>query len=275
MSHLLTPSRVLARADGGEPLPTVFRSLDARGIKPRRGQITMVAGQTNAGKSMWALYYCIRLARLGERVLYMSADSDEHTQGTRMAAAITGHPTSDIEQALEAGGVDYYADELDSLDVRMDFNSNPSLDDIDLTMAAYEELFGQWPTVLVIDNLINVEGVGDEGSSEKSGLLEIQRVLKYICRQTGVAIPLLHHCSEAEGKPHYPPTRKAVMQKVNELPENILTVAYDDEQQRFGMAAVKLRNGRADPTARNPVWLAVDMERCRFADSKVDLAMGV
>ena len=153
----------------------------------------------------------------------------------------------------------------------MDFNSSPTLVDIDLTVAAYEELFGAWPTVLVIDNLANVQGFSDEGGSEKHGLMEIQRVFKSFCRETSAAMVLMHHCSEAQGKPHLPPPRSQVQQKVNELPENILTVAYDPQTDLFGVAAVKLRNGKADPQARNPVWLVADMDRCRFADTKLGL----
>lgn len=273
---MLRASRVLARADAGEPLPTVFRSLDSRGIKPRRGQITMIAGHTNAGKSMWALYYCLRLAQKGERVLYFSADSDEHTQGTRMAAMTTGQRTEDVEAAVATeSGMSYYADALAEVNIRMDFNSNPTLEDIELTLAAFDELMGEMPTVIVIDNLLNVEGFGGEGETEKNGLIGIQKVLKHICRTTHAAVLLAHHCSESEGKPNQPPARKAVMQKVSELPENILTVAYDPEGERFGIAAVKLRNGRADPSARNPVWLAVDMDRGVFADSKYDLVTGM
>ena len=268
---MLTASRVLTRAQAGEPLPVVFRSLDRRGIRPRRGQITMVAGQTNAGKSMWSLYYALRLSEQGERVLYFSADSDEHTQGTRMAAMITGQTTESVEEGIKAGGQAYYEDALGGVDLRMDFNSNPTLDDIDLTVAAYEELHGAWPTVIIVDNLINVEGYSGEGDSEKHGLMEIQRVLKHICRQTSTAILLMHHCSEAEGRPYYPPTRRRILQKVNDLPENILTIAYDPTTEQFGIAAVKLRNGKADPEAREPVWLAADMDRCRFADTKIEL----
>lgn len=222
----------------------------------------MVAGQPNAGKSMIALYICMKLLELGERPLYFSADSNESTQASRMAAIVTGTPARDVEASLEAGGLAYYEDELADLDLRLDFNSNPSLDDIELTLAAYEEMYGAWPSVIVVDNLMNVEGSGDE--NEKAGLVEIQKVFKYICRQTGAAIIVLHHCSESEGKPGMPPARKAIQQKVNELPELILTVAYNIESNMFGVAVVKNRHGKADPAAKDPVWLWVDMDRGRF-----------
>jgi hypothetical protein len=260
---VLTLSQTLGRADGGEPLPTVFTALERRTYRPRRGQVTMIAGQTNAGKSMFALYYALRL---GEPTLYFSADSDEATQFERAAAMTTGHRMDDVREALDSGGGPYYEDELDSLtDFRMDFASNPSLDDIEQTLLAYDELHGRFPGVIVVDNLVNVVS---EHESEKKGLMEIQQVLKYICRETGAAIFLLHHCSEADGKPYQPPPRKAVQQKVSEIPELILTVAFDPVQNRFGVAGVKNRNGKADPEAREPVWLVADMDTGRFFDDR-------
>lgn len=263
---MLTAARALSSAGAVDPLPEVFPLLSRHGVRPMRGEVTMLAGVANAGKSMFGLYYALQLAQKGERVLYFSADSSEMTQATRLAAMLTGQSISGIREAVASGGLAYYEDVLADVDIRLDFNSNPTLDDIDLTMAAYEETFGAWPTVCLIDNLMNVE-TGDS-DNEKSGLIEIQKVLKYICRQTDVAILLMHHCSEAEGKPNQPPPRKMIQQKVSELPELILTVAYDGESSRYGLAAVKNRHGKADPGAKNPTWLWADMDSGRFFDDR-------
>lgn len=265
---MLTLSRTLGRADGGEPLPTIFRELERRGIRPRRGQVTMIAGQPNAGKSMFALFLALKLA---EPTLYFSADSDEGTQVTRAAAVVTGHRIHDIEEALHTGGQAYYEDELTSLEnFRMDFASNPTLDEIELTLLAFEEIYGRFPGVIVIDNLINVVA---EHDNEKKAFMEIQKVFKYLCRETGAAIFLLHHCSEADGKPWAPPPRKAIQQKVNEIPELILTVAFNPQTNEFGIAAVKNRNGKADPAALDPVWLWADMDTGRFFDDRFAATM--
>lgn len=265
---MLTLSRTLTRAESGEPLPTVFPVLERRGIRPRRGQVTMIAGQPNAGKSMFALFYAMQL---GEPTLYFSADSDEGTQVTRAAAVVTGHRIRDVEEALQNGGLPYYEDELSELaDFRMDFASNPTLDDIELTLAAWEEIYGRYPAVVVIDNLVNVVA---EHDNEKKAFMEIQMVLKHMCRTTGAAIFLLHHCSEAEGKPYNPPARRAIQQKVNEIPELILTVAFNNLTNQFGVAAVKNRNGKADPAAQDPVWLWADMDTGRFFDDRYAATM--
>jgi hypothetical protein len=262
---VLTLSQTLGRADSGEPLPTVFPALERRTIRPRRGQVTMVAGQPNAGKSMFALNYALKL---DEPTLYFSADSDEATQVTRAAAVVTGHRIRDVEDALMNGGQGYYEDELAGLrNFRMDFASNPTLDEIELTLLAYEEMYGRFPGVIVVDNLINVVA---EHDNEKKAFMEIQKVFKYICRETGASIFLLHHCSESEGKPYHPPKRKTIQQKVTEIPELILTVAYNPMTNQFGIAGVKNRNGKADPEALDPVWLWADMDTGRFFDSRYD-----
>lgn len=260
---MLTLSRTLARANSGEPLPTVFRSLEERGIRPRRGQITMIAGQPNAGKSMLALFYALSM---GEPTLYFSADSDEATQGGRAAAIVTGVPAREIEEDIRNGGLGYYQDAMaDLAGIRMNFGSSPTLDDIELELLAYEEVFGRFPGLVVVDNLMNVVG---EHESEQQGLIDIQKVMKSLCRETGSAIFLLHHCSEADGKPYDPPPRKAIMQKVSQLPELELTVAFNPMTNRFGIAAVKNRNGRSDAGAKDPVWIWADMDRGRFYEEQ-------
>ena len=62
-------------------------------------------------------------------------------------------------------------------------------------------------------------------------------------------VVVLHHVSENDSKPRYPASRKALMGKVSQLPELILTVALDGDQ--FHIAAVKNRDGVSDPTAES------------------------
>ena len=65
------------------PLPDAWRSLAAKQIKFRRGQVCMVAAQPNAGKSMFALIYAIKTK---VPTLFFSADTDTTTVAIRAAA---------------------------------------------------------------------------------------------------------------------------------------------------------------------------------------------
>ena len=262
-------ARALTKARQGQPLPDIFPALRARGIRIYGAETTMIAGQPNAGKSFIALFAGLFWAKAGEWVLYFSADSNEATQTTRTAANLTGHPVRDVREALAHGGEPYYEEILTEgvpQSFMFDFNSNPSLDDIELTLRAYDELFGRYPSVVVVDNLMNVEDSGDENA--KRGLIEIQKALKYWSREHGVGWLLLHHMSEAVGDPVKPMPRKALQQKVSEIPESILSVAYNPDSKEFGVAAVKNRHDVADPKAANPVMLIADLDRCRFYDNR-------
>lgn len=270
---MLSPARALVKAGENDPLPTVFPALERRGIRMMRAEVTMIAGQPNAGKSMVALYMSKIFSEMGERVLYFSADSNESTQSTRLAAVVSGDRIAEIRQSVSEGGLGFYEQQLEDVDIRFDFNSNPTLDDIELTMLAYEEMYGDHPTVVIVDNLMNVEGASGDGDNEKHGLIQIQKFMKWMCRDTRAAFIVLHHCSEAKGKPHLPPARSEIQQKVNELPEVQLTVAYNRETSQLGVAAVKNRHGRADPSAADPVWLWADMDRGRFFSEKFDAVM--
>ena len=265
---MLTPARALARSSAVDPLPEVFPALTARGFRFMRAEVTLLAGMPNAGKSFIALWMAKVWAEAGERVLYCSADSNEMTQLPRLAAMLTGHTTRTVREGIEGGGAAFYEDALSDVDIRFDFNSNPTLDDIELTMAAYEETYGEYPSVVIIDNLINVEGVGAEGDNHKQGLMEIQKVFKYLCRTTEAAFIVAHHCKESDGKPGWPPRRKAIQLMVNELPEAEVTVAYDPDTKQFGFGLVKCRHIQADPEATDPVWVYADLDRAAFYNDR-------
>jgi len=57
-----------------------------------------------------------------------------------------------------------------------------------------------------------------------------------------------------------------------ELPEGILSVAYNAATFEFGVAAVKNRHDKADPGAKDPVMLIADLDRCRFYSDRYQAA---
>jgi len=185
-------------------LPDVFPSLQSEGIRFRRGQLTMIAGQPNAGKSLIALWLAVQMK---VPTLYISADTDAYTTAIRAAAMATGHQVATVEEAFLTGmGKDFYTQELASIGhLQFDFAPSPTLDEIDLAIRAYGEAYGEYPHMIIVDNAMNVVSMqGDEWS----GLREIAKAMHHIARETDAAVLLLHHTSEAEGKPDMPPSRK-------------------------------------------------------------------
>ena len=246
-------------------LPDLFPSLAADGIKFRRGQMTMIAGQPNAGKSLIALWMAVQMK---VPTLYISADTDAYTTALRAAAMVTGHQVSSVEEAFMTGeGKDFYMEELASVThLQFDFAPSPTLDEIDLAIRAYGEAYGEYPHMIIVDNAMNVVSMtGDEWS----GLREIAKAMHHIARETDAAVLLLHHTSESENRPDLPPSRKAIQGKIAQLPEMILTVALLPYNGEFRIAAVKNRFAKHSAGGDHYVTLYADASRMTMYNDSV------
>jgi RecA-family ATPase len=222
----------------GHPLPDIAASLSAKQVRPRRGQLAMIAGQPGAGKSMLTLWYAVR-----ENIpaLYLSADTDDYTTITRAAAMISGRTLAEIEEMVDIGEDGWVLDQIAGLDnVRFSFDPSPTLDDLDGEIKAFDEVWGEPPHLVIVDNLMNVVA---EQDNEWAGMREIMKALHHVAHTTGAAVWVLHHTSENEGRPTLPPPRKAIQGKVSQLPEMILTVAMDPDAGSLHVACVKNRSG--------------------------------
>ena len=233
-------------------LPDLFPALANEGIRFRRGQMTMIAGQPNAGKSLLALWMAVQMK---VPTLYISADTDAYTTAIRSAAMVTQNKMSTVEDAFASGaGYDFYLDELSSIThLKFDFSPSPTLDEIDLSIQAYGELYGEYPHMIIVDNAMNVVSLHND---EWAGLREIAKAMHHIARETDAAVMLLHHTSEAEGKADMPPSRKSIQGKIAQLPEMILTVALIPGTGEFRVACVKNRfaQNSADGSKYATLW---------------------
>lgn len=208
----------------------------------------MVAAPPGAGKSSLGLDIALKIQ---QPTLYFSADSTELTMATRLGATLTGRYLFDVEQQILAdpewasrllkGNADH---------IRWSWESSPTFEEIGLEVEAFEEVWGEPPHLIVVDNLMDV---ADEGGDEFSVLRSTMKGIKYVARQTNAAMLVLHHTSEAvEGKPC--PPRSAIHGKVAQIPAVILTIG--DERQGFmPIACVKNRQGKADRTGQEAFWL--------------------
>lgn len=264
---MLTASRALtAKGHIGEPLPDLPVLADLHGpeweYRPRGGQVTMIVGQPGAQKSGFALHLAGEWGKIGVPTLYFSADMDQHTAVTRLAASLTGDRTLRVAEGIESGNAAYYADALQDANVRFAFDTNPTMGDVMETLDAWVELYDNYPSLIVLDNLLDVEpGAGD---SEHTGYKSVLLDTKELARGTGAHVFVLHHASEAGTSPNAPAPRSAVMGKVSQTPENVLSVAMDQTQKWFFAALVKHRNGPSDATARRYTSLHVDPSKNTF-----------
>ena len=252
-------SGVLTKAT---PLPDVWVGLKAKEIKFRRGQVCMVAAAPNAGKSMFALIYAIKAA---VPTLFFSADTDTTTVMMRAAAHTSGHSQITVESNL-ASNSHYYDHHFEKFGhIKWVFDSSPSLDDIEMEIRAYVELYGIAPELIVIDNLMNVAA---ETDNEWAGLRAIMMELHDMARKTEACVMVLHHVSEQSeyGSPTKPPARRAIHGKVSQLPALILTLGYDPAQAILSVAAVKNRFGPHTADASNYATLLVNYAACQIGD---------
>ena len=253
-----------ARRHLDEPLllPDLFPSLAQAGIRFRRGQVTMIAGQPNSGKSLLGLFYAVK-AKVP--TLYVSADTDAYTTSMRAASIITGHTMTTIEDSFKQNTHKTYINALSSVkNLEFAFDPSPTLDDIQLMIQAYGEKYGLFPELIIIDNLMNVAALHD---NDLTGMRDIMKACHHIARETEAAVFVLHHTSEAEGDPYRPPARKAIQGKVSQLPEMIITVAMEPERSEFRIACVKNRFAKNSALGNEWVTLYSDASRMKLFES--------
>ena len=253
-------SGVLTKAT---PLPDVWQALSAKQIKFRRGQVCMVAAAPNAGKSMFALIYAIKA---NVPTLFFSADTDISTVAMRTAAHLTGHTQLMVEENLElqAGFYNHQIDRISN--IKWVFDPSPSIDDIELEVKAYIELYGLPPQLIVVDNLSNVVA---ETENEWSGLRAIMTEFHHLARLTEACVLVLHHTSEqAEyGKSKLPSPRRAIHGKISQLPSLIVTLGFDPAENILTVAAVKNRFGPHSADGSDYVTLFVNYSTCSIGDT--------
>lgn len=238
-------------------IPTVYGSLAARQIHPRMGEVSMIAGPPGAGKSTLALHWALKAQR---PTLYFSADTHQNTMSLRLTSMITDTEQAVVEPMME--NLDWTASVLNQAShIRWSFESAPSLADIELELEAFHEMYGQYPELTVVDNLLDcTHSDGDEWASMRSLLREF----KWWARETGSAFLVLHHTSEAVRSDPCPP-RSAIQGKVAQTPALILTVG-NSQPGFMGVCPVKNRYGPADPSGSAASWLVYEPSRMYIGD---------
>jgi len=222
----------------------------------------MVAAAPNAGKSMFSLIYAVK-AKVP--TLFFSADTDTTTVMMRAASHLSGHSQVSVEANLSSN-THYYDNQLDKVShIKWVFDSSPSIDDLELEVRAYVELYGIPPELIVIDNLMNVSA---ETDNEWAGLRAIMMELHDMARKTEACVIVLHHVSEQSeyGSPSEPPHRRAIHGKVSQLPALILTLGYDPTQATLKVAPVKNRFGPHSADGKKYAQLLVNYAAVQISD---------
>lgn len=265
---------VAGRSQAGRNLPEILPALSEATIEIRQGQLHVIAGLPGRGKTLFALWYAIKCE---VPTLYFSFDSDEGTVSNRAAAVMMDKTVAEVREMREGPAVVEVEDVLAELQrrIRFDFTGAPTLDDVLEETAAWTELFGSCPSLIVVDNLLNIRGGSD---SEFTALRDSIAELHGLARETGAAVVVLHHVNSSLLNSTSPATRiyenspahfGALMGQVSQLPEAIYSVCLDGD--KYKVAAVKNRDGIADSTAKNYVTVSCDPSRMSLYNTPRDM----
>jgi hypothetical protein len=255
--------------DEGIALPPVFSSFEQAGIRFRRSQLILMAGAPGGGKSALAAHIAVNMA-YGEYyespvpVLYFSADTDKRTFGTRIAAGVSKFTVNEAEAlfAENNNGIWQMLDDATS-HIWFHWNRSPDLDDIEAEVEAYAHVMGEFPHLIVVDNLKNIyiDGLGEAGDH-----VRYDRVLDFLHEMagvTGACILVLHHVAGYLENGDQPIPISGILGKVTKPFALILTLhrAWDNI---LGVSVVKNRTGRAEPNGSFTVHIPYDLSRMQF-----------
>lgn len=254
MLTLVRSSNSRTGTNAPQPLPVVFHKLATDlELQFRRSQLSMVAGASGCGKSVFALLLAL-LARVP--TMYFSADTDADTMETRAKSALTGQPQR-IARTSDPSWEAYFQRELQQKADHIVWNYETSLDpsEIEEEIQAFGMAWGEWPHLIVFDVLLSYQ----QGAGDWQSLNEFLLFARDIAGWSNAHVMVLHHTvGKYADDPNAPP-KSALINKIDQLPAVIVTLGRGDEW--WSIAGVKNRNGKSDALAQRPIRYRVDFER--------------
>lgn len=240
----------------------MWQSLHDAGVVFRLGRLILIVAGPGTGKSAFTLTLALR-AKVS--ALYFSADSDAYEQLVR-AVCITSETTVEAaRRAVLANDVRGFEAALAAVPIRLVYDANPSLDTIELSVEAYEEVYGEYPALIVIDNVTNVRAELGDGERASSGLEALMDYLSGMARETGACVIGLHHVQGAYNDADKPIPLSGVKDQISRVPEMVLSLFRPDDET-LGVSAVKNRGGKPDPSGKSYVELDFDGGRMKISD---------
>ena len=136
-------------------------------------------------------------------------------------------------------------------------------------MAAYEEVYGDYPALTIVDNITNVRSGGLNDEDPFAGLEVTLEYLHDMARQTGSCVVVLHHVTGPFNDSDKPIPLSGVKGQIGRVPELILTMHRVPSQYGtdvLNVSIVKNRGGVQDPSGRDFVSLDFDGAMMQIKD---------
>lgn len=211
--------------------------------------------------------------------MYFSADSDAFTQLTRSISILTEKSLEDSAKAVLSGDLGDATSLLSQVPIRFNYSASPTLDDIELSMKAYEEVYGDFPALVVVDNVTNVIGGGGGEDDPFSGLESLMDYLATMARDTEACVVGLHHVTGPYNDADKPIPLSGVKGQISRVPSMVLTLHKQPGQygeDTLCVSTVKNRGGKADPSGYEHADLLFDGDHMQIRDFNVpDLTVNV
>ncbi len=220
-----------------------------------RGQLTLIAAPPGVGKS--ALTATIAL-KSKVPCLYFSADSDAFTQVSRAISILTDWKLEESAKRVLAGDLDGITERLDEIPIRMIYEASPDLDDIERVIKAYYELYGDFPELIIVDNVTDVIIESDAEGNASTGLNALMKYLHGMARDTGACVIGLHHVTGEYNDAVKPIPLRGLKDQIGRVPEMVLTLWKKVSEfggTRLMVSTVKNRGGKADISGQEAVEL--------------------
>jgi replicative DNA helicase len=241
-------------------LPMPWPSLSAHRITFRRGQASLLAAAPGGGKTIFALAYAIE-----SRVptLFVSADTDLATMAVRAAAMVTGWSQEQVESVgLQSPQIEAALGQL--AHIRWADDNQPTVEDIYLEVKAYAEVFGEFPELVVIDNLIDVQA-GREIEKDWAGTRAVVDGLKRLARESEAHVLILAHATGRYEDGHDPIPLGGLEWKPGKNVELVLTMHWGQGME-LRICPVKNRSGKAAADGSIHATLYAELAHCSIHD---------
>lgn len=251
-------SAVRGRGHLAAELPMPWPAFRTLRVSFRRGQASLLASAPGGGKSTLALCYALAVKL---PTLFISADTDLTTMAIRTGSAVLGWTQETVERYMADPRVTAAIES--TAHIRWADDNQPTVADIYDEVKAYAEVYGEFPTLVVVDNLIDCQAERG-GDKDWSGTRAVVDGLKRLARESQAHVLILAHATGRYEDGEEPIPLGGLEWKPGKNVELVLTMHTVDGQLR--VCPVKNRMGKASAKGTLYVPLYADMDRVSVHD---------